>query len=278
MVPDTLSAIQVMSMAVRWRWRVVAAGLMALAASGAMGAPPAASEGDFRLENKVYVGNQDQPRVESTTIFSGGVVYDYLKEPPETTVFDPAERRFVLLDLARKVRTEVTTEAVLRFIRRLKEQYRSGPRADPYTKFLASPHFDQGFDESTGELTFRSSWMTYRLRGVDAESPEMARQYREFSDWQLRLNTLINPGHRLPFARMVVNAALEQRVQLPREVHLTLAPRKGFPSRQTTVRSEHQLARQLVESDRDRVAQTGELMVIYPAVAFEQYQREFQDR
>ena len=38
---------------------------------------------DFRIENSVYLGSQKEPRIRSTTIFCGGVVYDYLEEPAD---------------------------------------------------------------------------------------------------------------------------------------------------------------------------------------------------
>jgi len=191
------------------------------------------------------------------------------------TVFDTQRRRFVLLDLERRVKTELTTDRVADFSKRLKQW--SEKQSDPFLKFLGDPSFDQAFDESTGELTFTSPWMSYRLSTFDAESEALSRQYREFSDWYCRLNTVLNPGARPPFARMIVNAALEDHHRFPREVHLTLRPKGGLLSKRVTVRSEHRLIRQLVESDLQRVAQTDQFMAMYASVAFPEYQRKLSD-
>jgi len=230
---------------------------------------------DFRIENKIFVDGQKEPRIQSTTIFHAGVVYDYLTDPTEVTVFDAEHGRFVLLDLTRRIKTELTTDRVLDFCERLKHWAQEQP--DPFLKFLGDPHFDEQSDESDSQLTFVSPCMTYRVTAVDAQSEAVARQYREFSDWYCRLNTFLNPGARPPFARMAVNAALAKRQQLPREVHLTIQPGDGLLSRRLNVRSEHLLIRQLLESDRKRIAQTDQFMAMYATVDFVEYQRKMAD-
>ena len=248
---------------------------MGLTASLAVGfgvASAAADENNFRIENKIFVGGEKEPRIRSTTIFHDGVVYDYLADPAEVTIFDGPHNRFVLLDLTRRIKTELTTERVVGFSERLKQW--SEEKSDEFLQFLAEPKFEEETDESTGELSFTSPWMTYRLKTVDTESEEIARRYREFADWYCRLNTVLNPGARPPFARMKVNAVLQERQQFPCEVELTIQPGESLLSKRLTVRSEHLLIRQLVESDRKRVAQTDQFMAMYTSVDFEEYQRK----
>ena len=237
-------------------------------------AAPAAAE-DFRMENKVFSGKDEEPSVQSTTIFYKGVIYDFLKKPAEIIVFDQEHGRFVLLDTERRMKTELTTKEVEAFAERLRERAaRQAARFDnPFVAFQADPKFEKEFDESARELTFRSPWMTYRVVTADAQSTEIVRQYRQFADWQARLNSVINHRATPPFARLVVNAELEQRGEIPREVHLTLTPPGGFRRKQITAHSEHQLIRTVVESDRTRVTQTGEFMAIFQPVSFEEYQK-----
>jgi len=246
-----------------------------LLAVGAFGARAPAAQPRFRVENKVFVEGEKEPRIRTTTIFYDGVVYDFLEDPAEITVLDVARGRFVLLDRTRKVRTELTTRRVADFSQRLKKWAQG--QSDPFLKFLADPQFDVQHDEATGESSFTSPWMTYRLITIDANSGDISRQYREYSDWYCQLNALLNPGTRPPFARMIVNAALEQRGRFPGEVHLTLRPKKGLLAKQITARSEHLLVRRLVESDLQRIAQTGRLMALYTAVDFKEYQRRVAD-
>ncbi len=226
---------------------------------------------DFRIENEVFLSGSKRPDSRSTTIFHGGVVYDYLEQPPEVIVFDRQAGRFALLDTARRVRTELTTREVLDFSRRL--QQRAQAHQDPFVKFLAAPQFEEHYDKASGELTLSSPWMTYRLLLVDAESRVISQQYREFSDWYARLNTLLSPGSKPPFARLAVNEALARREATAREVHLTLTPKKSIPPKRTTVRSKHQLVRHLAEADRDRLTQTQQFIKIFKPVEFEQYRR-----
>ncbi len=226
---------------------------------------------DFRVENKVYLGNEKEPCVESTTIFHNGIVYDYLKKPAETVVIDNDRGRIVLLSIERGVKTELTTEEVKGFTERFRQ--RAASRDNPFVAFLASPQFEQQFDDSSRELTFSSQWITYRVKTAAARSTEAAEQYRRFADWQSRLNTLVNPHATPPFARLVVNAELEQRGEIPREVQLTLAPPGRFPRRPIIVRSEHQFIHRLVESDRAQVAKTGQFLTGLKAVSFDQYQK-----
>lgn len=230
---------------------------------------------DFRVENKVFSGNDSDPSVESTTLFYNGVVYDYLKKPAEIIVLDTDHGRFVLLDTERRMKTELTTKEVEAFVDRFREQAarRAARHDNPFVAFQAEPKFEKEFDESSRELTFSSPWMTYRVVTADAGSEEIAQQYRQFADWQARLNSVINRRATPPLARLMVNAELEQREELPREVHLTLTPPGGFPRKRITARSEHQLIRTVVESDRARVLQAGQFMAIFQPVSFEEYQK-----
>jgi hypothetical protein len=235
-----------------------------------VGVPSVASE-DFRVENEVFLEGRKKADSRSTTIFRDGIVYDYLEEPPEVIVFDKPGGRFVLLETTRRVRTELTTQEVVAFTERL--QKRAEALEDPFVKFLAAPQFEEQYDEASGELTLSSPWMTYRLLLADAESPAISQQYRESCDWYARLNTLLNPGSKPPFARLAVNAALAKREAIPRQVRLTLTPENGFPPKRTTIRSRHRLVRRLAQADLDRVAQTRQFMQIFKLVGFEQYRQ-----
>jgi len=230
------------------------------------------SADDFRVENQVFLGKEKEPVSRSTTIFHEGVVYDYMQEPSEAIVFDKAAGRFILLDMARRMQSELTTEQVATFAERLRRT--AGAQEDPFLQFLAAPKFDEQFDKEAGSLSLTSPWMTYRLLLVDAGSPAIAQQYREFSDWYARLNSMLHPGSKPPFARLLLNEALVRYTVVPREVELTVTPKKSFPPKKTTFRSRHELARRVAQSDLDRVTQTREFMAIFQRVAFEQYRKK----
>lgn len=226
---------------------------------------------EFRVENKVYVGSEKEPRSESTTIFYQGLVYDYLKEPAEVTVFDAPHRRFVLLDTSRRLKTELSADEVAALNHNLRDW--AAGQADPYLQFLAAPKFEEQFDEPSATLTLTSPWVSYRVVTEVPDNPAIARQYREFSDWYTLLNTRLNPGSKLPFARLSLNESLDKRGRIPKEVSLTMRSKRGLPFQKITVRSEHHLVPTLLQSDRDRIRQTDEFIGMFRMVDFGEYQR-----
>ena len=249
---------------------------IALLAVGAFGvvachqAGPARGE-DFRVDNAVYAEGQKEPSSESTTIFYGGVVYDCLKSPAETVVFDPKTGRFVLLNLTRRKRTELTTAEITMFINGLRPK--AAESKDPLMKFLAEPKFQERSDEATHELTLSSPWISYRLVLAPESSPSVVEQYHEFCDWYARLNTLLVPGSRPPFGRLVVNAAVAKRQATASHILLTVVSGNETKQQRTTIRSEHRVVRPLDPADLDRVAQARESLSSFKLVDFKQYRK-----
>jgi len=235
-------------------------------------APRAAGpESDFRVENRVYQGGKKEPLSRSTTIFHRGAVYDYLAEPAEVIVFDAQAARFVLLDMARRIRCELTTRQVETFVEQLQET--AAKQDDPFVRFLAAPELTEHYDASTGELRLSSPWISYRVLTMEVDDPTIVKRYREFADWYARLNTVLSPGSRPPSARLALNAALARRNLVPKEVHLTMTPKRGFPPRRVHLNSEHDLVASLAAGDLDRIAQTREFMQIFKLVGFYDYRR-----
>ncbi len=224
---------------------------------------------DFRVENRVFAGGKKTAVSRSTTVFLDGVVYDYLENPAEIIVFEKDRSRFTLLDTTRRVRAELPTQKVAEFTEKLRQS--ASQQKDPFVRFLADPKFEEQYDEDSGELTLSSSWMTYRLELVDAGSSAIAQQYREFSDWYARVNAVLNPGSKPPFARVLVNVAMAKREATAREVHLTMTPKRTFPPKRVKLRSEHQFVHQIVQADADRAVQTRQFMQIYKLVGFAEY-------
>lgn len=229
-----------------------------------------ADEG-FRVESRVYLGDQKDPASRSTTIFQDRAVYDYLDKPGEIVVFEKSLERFVLLDTNRRVRAELPTQGVVTFTEQL--QRYADAQKDPMLKFLAHPTFEERCDKAAGVLTFNSPWVTYRLKTAPAPSTAIAQRYREFCDWYARLGPILDPAARPPFARMRVSAVLEEKGLFPREVNLTLTPKKGFWPKRINIRSEHELALELGAADVQRVTQTRQFMMLFSQVSMERYLR-----
>ena len=108
--------------------------------------------------------------------------------------------------------------------RRLQETWLAQP--EPLLQFLADPRFQEKFEAKTAELTLASPWMTYTVRLAAADDQAMIAQYHEFSDGILRLNSMLNPGSRPPFARLVLTEAIANHRALPSEVAFLLSVRR----------------------------------------------------
>src|SRR5688572_9223445 len=92
---------------------------------------------EFRIETKIYVGDEAAPVSETSTLFLDGVVYDFLKQPPQTAVFRKPTGgkpgRFILLDRSEKIRTELTTDQLVGAMDKLRTWARG--QRDPLLKF-----------------------------------------------------------------------------------------------------------------------------------------------
>jgi hypothetical protein len=227
-----------------------------------------ATADDFRVESKVFTGEEPAPVSQNSTLFYAGKVYDFLAEPTEITVYDLPRNRILLLSPSRGLQSEVTLESLTEFSTKL-QQWAAG-QADPLLKFAAQPQFEQKVDEARSEVAFSSQFVTYRVVIEKAQSAEIAKQYRRFSDLSSRLNGLTSPGVLPPFPRMEVNRGLEESVRLPTQVHLNIASRR-FGGKPLTARSDHNFQWRLIESDHQRIAEADEYLTTLTKVGLQQY-------
>jgi len=225
---------------------------------------------DFLVESKVFVGKDDKKPVQSVTIFRSGSVYDFLTNPDEVTVFDPPRKRFVVLDNARRVKVELNTDEVDAFSQRIKHEAQL--RNISLLSFLAEPSFEENFNASNGELKMTSDWMMYRVKTVRPKLPTVDVQYLEYSDWQVKLNTLLRPGSLPPFPRLLLNEALEKHGRVPTEVELTRYGQHPV-KRHITIRAEHRWQWRLLESDLKRLEEANNHLVTYASVSLPEYLR-----
>ena len=214
---------------------------------------------DFRIETKVFVG-KNKLISQNTTLFRAGYVYDYLNSgSTRVAVFDQRGGRFVVLDPTRKIKAEVKTEAIRKLMADLHDV--AAKSSNPSMKFAADPSFDVEFSDD-GELTMASDHMTYKLKTMAAPSTAAAEQYREFSDWYARFNTMANPGSTPQFPRLTVNAELAKRGVVPTDVQLS--------TRAYSAHSEHYVTWRLLDIDHKRIAETANQLATFEDVKFEE--------
>jgi hypothetical protein len=241
--------------------RLFVAAVLALSAVAA-----SARASDFRVDNAVYIEGQVQPQSHGSTIFHKGLVYDFLADPAEIIVFDKARGRFMLLDPTRRVQSEMTIEFVKASVDHVKKALTG--QDDPRLRWLGAPTFDETVDRQGGRLTLRNEWMTYDVQLL-ATGPNVATQYREFSDWYTQFNHLLNPESRPPFVRMKLNEALERNHGIAKEVRLTTSFDRS--SKPATIISRHTLAAQLDASDASRIAEAENAIKSFQNVSLQEY-------
>jgi hypothetical protein len=230
----------------------------------------AASAEEFRIESKVYADNSQAPVSESVTLFADSRVYDFLSSPREITLLDIPRNRIVLLDPARKVRTELTTDKLASFVEQLR--VRASQQTEPLVKFAAEPKFEESRDDADW-MIFSSPQMTYRVHTIKSNNPAVVRACREYADWTARLITMVHPGSLPPFPTLTVNAAMEREGLFADQVERTIAPSGRLGKKPSVVRSEHSLELHLSGSDRKRIQEVGEDLVTFPEISLDQYLR-----
>jgi hypothetical protein len=241
-------------------WLFVAALLTAMAASAQV-----IAEG-FRIETKIFVGDEKEPVSETTTLFLDGVVYDFLKKPAHVAVFrkSPGEKsgRFILLNAERGTRTELTTEQLGGAMAKLRTW--AGRQPDPFLKFAADPQFEESFTPDTGQLVLTSHLESYTVETTRVEHPQAVAEYREFLDWYTRLNTLLSAGPP-PEPRLRLNESLARHNAVPTKVELIRAGEKEG------LRAEHNFTWRLSREDLQRVDDVRASLASYRPVSNDEF-------
>ncbi len=237
-------------------------GLICLAAS--------LSAADFRIESKVYSGDEEAAPHTYLTLFHHGVVYDFRGEPAkEVIIYDPRQGHFTLLDVQRKVKTRIRPDVLLQFVAGIAA--RASERGDAIHREAADPKFKIEADNGQHRISLEGKRIEY-VATCEASFPsnEEARSYFEFADMYTRLNAT-QPGELPPQARLAVNAELAQRGWMPVNVEKKLQPGRRLFGRTDTARSEHNVAWQLLDGDQRRIDTAARQQSDFQAVSFAEY-------
>lgn len=246
----------------RWPLRTLIAVIclwMAQTAAGADG---------FRVENRV-VRADGVELAQSTTILKEGTGYDFSQATGIVTVFDPANRRYVLLNRKRNLKVTIGFDEVEEFVEDLRRHAAEFP--SELLRFQANPQLEEQYDPRTATLRLTSPWLVYTVSTTTGATESMVADYIAFCDGLARLNAHTNPGASPPFARLAVNAALAKRQRLPTKVD-----RKAFPSRnsQTSsfqVHSEHIYSVGLRDADAAQIAAIERELDEFSAVSLTEF-------
>lgn len=185
---------------------------------------------DFRIVSEVFAGDStSSPISHNLTLFSERLICDFLMsddlipQPKEVTIFDTQQKRFVLLDMDRKVRTEISDLQIQKLVDTLAHE----TQANEKSKFLISDNFTEETDWGEGSFRMSSPNITYHFKGAQPRESAILPAYFEFLDYFTKLNAT-DPRKLPPFPRMMLNQKIKQLGWLPSEVRISTKPNEFF--------------------------------------------------
>ncbi len=217
-----------------------------------VGALSNATAHEFRVETEVTREGDSNPISTSLTLSESGLIYDFLlaadggKLADEIAIYDTRERRFVLLDVNRRIRTTIHDHQIARLLTALKS---TGVIKD---EFMVNPVFEESYDLSSRWLTLKSSTLTYRARGSHPHDGALLPVYNLYMDQFARLKAT-DPRGMPPFARLELNAAIKRHAFIPEEIQLQLQVTEGEETRLIALTSKHNVLWQLSKQDREYI-------------------------
>ena len=241
--------------------------------AGTLAGLPAASGQDFRVDSEIFIGEEKEPAIEALTVFSHGMVYDFLLHAREVTMLDPVRGRFTLLNERHQVKSGISTQELLEFTIDLETH--AAQSDDPLFAFAARPEFQttekkvERNGQSLVEINLAGKPLVYAAVGQPPQQPEAVRVFRHFADWYARLNAT-RAGNLPPAARLAVNAALAERGLLPLEITRTFPASTRFGS-DIQVKSRHLVNWTLSGEDRRKIDEAGTWLANFKAVSFDEY-------
>ncbi|MEX0718649.1 MAG: hypothetical protein WD066_18795 [Planctomycetaceae bacterium] len=206
-------------------WRLAAA----LAVCLAFGGTAAAQEFRVYTEVRGYPGGdvrQEPTRLSrSLTLYHAGLVYDFVGAANEVTVFDPGNRRFIILNTARGLATTIDFVQLEKVIDRSRQETaryaddRGGSSAEAL-RFQLDPRFEERYDAAAERLVLEGRYMTYTVRCAAAPGPAEVRAILDYFDWAARLNHALQPQAFFPAARIALDESLRRTQRIPIDVDL----------------------------------------------------------
>ena len=172
----------------------------------------------FRVDTKISLKGSSEPLSKTTSLFFGGVGYDF--QGSDITIIDPASDKITCVHLGTKLRTEIKISALEDLILRAEEQAKFGKAA----AFLASAKQIRREETyvAVGEGGPLAYVATFQRPDDTTQAAASAKSYQQFADASMLLNSFSRGANGAPpFARLALNRELAARNVLPKEITLT---------------------------------------------------------
>lgn len=218
----------------------------------------------FRVESEVFRGDSTKPISENLTLFSDGIVYDFLlSDPREIVIQDSKSGKFTLLDPVRKVKTTVVQMQVEEAVE-VQRQSRALQNRSPFL----FEEFVRTSDANSAWMEFQNSALTYRIKGSPVKNGSNLSSYVEFINNYAKLSSL-DPKKMPPLARLKLNLEISKAKIIPDEVQLTFRPQNN---QEIKIRSRHYVIWQISRTDQQKIKNTNELIRQCKEVPLTEYQ------
>lgn len=222
----------------------------------------------------------------SLTLFHAGKVYDcvdVLSGHREITVYDPAHRRFFIVQESYGEYAEVTFDEIRRFLGLAEEKAKervadlirqpnpSAPDAVDLLQVQLHPQFVVRNDAPNKRLQLQSPKFLYEVQTSPPPQPAVLESYLKYADAIAELNAVLHPQSLLPGPRWQVNRELKERGLLPVSVR-----RKLEFGGVSDLKAEHEWTWTLGPMDRQKISHWESLLssqVLRP-VSFKQLQQD----
>ena len=170
--------------------------------------------------------------VRSLMLFHAGKIYDYIEPAREVTVYEPAHRRFTILNPRRRLCSELTQDEIRHFLGRAEDEAQkrfafapeessaSARRALEFLRFQIQPDFAASFDSDKQQLKLTADNFEYVVEGFQPENPEVVGKYLHVADWMAQFNSVLHPQSLFPAPRLKLNQELRSHGLLPLTVSL----------------------------------------------------------
>jgi hypothetical protein len=228
---------------------------------------------DFRIVSEVFVGDSSTPVSHNLTLFSDRLICDLLlsdeliPQPKEVTLFDSQRKRFILLDMQRKVRTEISDLQLNKLVETLAYETQLNEKS----KFLISDLFTDEVDWNEGTVRLSGPNIAYQFKGSQPKDVLVLSYYFEFLDNFTKLNAT-DPRKIPPFPRMQLNQKIKQLGWLPSEVRVNLKANEFFRE-EVDACSKHVLTMGLTSRDKELLANAKRDWLQFKLVELTEYRQ-----
>lgn len=224
---------------------------------------------DLRIHTKIYDysntagqnSSDQEPVIRSLMLFHAGKVYDYIDPAQEVIVFEPAFRRFTILNGRRQVCSELYQDDIRRFLgladvevqKHLAaafDESSSGLRRSlELLQFQLKPNFTTFYDATKSHLSLSSPQFHYQVDAFTPENANIAEKYLHVADWTAQANSVLHPQSLLPGPRMALNQELRLRGLVPTTVEL-----KAGAAEEIHLVAQHEWTWKLLNTDHQLIA------------------------